>query len=88
MKNLAQQLEWSQRVELLAAMESEAEFPPYFYTLREIGRRGKMDLPKRSRLIEALQAVGYRATATHIDAQAIKTNAKIAICIEIGQTLS
>ncbi len=29
-------------------------FPPYFYSLREIGNRVKLDLPKRSYLIKAL----------------------------------
>jgi tRNA (guanine26-N2/guanine27-N2)-dimethyltransferase len=87
MRSLAQQLGWLQRVELLAIMESEADFPPYFYTLGEIGRRGKMDIPKRSHLIQSLQAQGYRATATHINAQAIKTDADIATCITIGRSL-
>lgn len=88
MQSLARELRWLQRVDLLAIMESEADFPPYFYTLREIGRRGKMDLPKRSHLIEALQAQGYRATTTHINAQAIKTDADMATCITIGRLLS
>jgi tRNA (guanine26-N2/guanine27-N2)-dimethyltransferase len=87
MQPLAQQLGWLQRVKLLAIMESEADFPPYFYTLGEIGRRGKMDIPKRSHLIRSLQALGYRATATHINAQAIKTDADIATCIRIGRLL-
>jgi tRNA (guanine26-N2/guanine27-N2)-dimethyltransferase len=88
MQSLAQQFGWSQRIALLATMEAEADFPPYFYTLREIGRRGKMDLPKRSHFIQALQEKGYRATATHINAQAIKTNADLTTCITIGRTLS
>jgi tRNA (guanine26-N2/guanine27-N2)-dimethyltransferase len=87
MQFLAQQRGWLQRVELLVMMAAEAELPPYFYTLREIGRRGKMDLPKRSHLIQALQERGYRATPTHINAQAIKTDADIITCITIGRTL-
>jgi tRNA (guanine26-N2/guanine27-N2)-dimethyltransferase len=87
MQPLAQQLGWQQRVTLLTIMESEADFPPYFYTLGEIGRIGKMDIPKRSHLIYALQAQGYRATATHLNAQAIKTDADMATCITIGRSL-
>jgi tRNA (guanine26-N2/guanine27-N2)-dimethyltransferase len=88
MRSLAQQWQWRQRVKLLETMMAEAELPPYFYTLREIGRRGKMDLPKRSQLILALQEKGYRTAATHIDPQAIKTHANLATCIEVGRTLS
>ncbi|OKH25958.1 tRNA (guanine-N1)-methyltransferase [Hydrococcus rivularis NIES-593] len=87
MQSLAQRLEWSKRLELLATMEAETDFPPYFYTLTEIGRRGKLDLPKRSHLIQALQERGYRATITHINAQAIKTNADLMACISIARTL-
>jgi tRNA (guanine26-N2/guanine27-N2)-dimethyltransferase len=88
MQSLARQREWFHRLDLLAIMASEADFPPYFYTLREIGRRGKLDLPKRSQLIQALQELGYRATTTHIDAQAIKTNADIDTCITAARKLS
>jgi len=85
MQSLARQREWFHRLDLLATMEAEADFPPYFFTLREIGRRGKIDLPKRSQLVLALQEQGYRVTTTHINAQAIKTDADINICITIAQ---
>ena len=87
MQTLGQKWQWSKRVELLKVMEAEADFPPYFYTLREIGHRGKMDIPRRSRLIQALQEQGYRATATHINAQAIKTDADLTTCIAVGRSL-
>ena len=70
----AQQWHWQKIVKLLNLMQGEIDFPPYFYTLKEIGNRGKLDLPKKSRLIQALQAKGYDAAATHIEPQAIKTN--------------
>ncbi|HEY9619428.1 MAG TPA: hypothetical protein V6C78_03620 [Crinalium sp.] len=47
----------------------------------EIGRRGKMDTPGRSRLIHTLQEMGYRASPTHINPQAVKTNANLQTCI-------
>ena len=81
MKELARQWNWLQRVQLLSAMEAEADFPPYFYLLAEIGRRGKMDIPKREQLMAALQNRGYRVSPTHIDAQAIKTDASLWDCI-------
>ncbi len=87
MKNLAINLKWSTVSDLLSTMINESEFPPYFYTLGEIGRRGKIDIPKRSQLIEALQNQGFSATNTHINPQAIKTNATLKQCIEIAKGL-
>ncbi len=81
LKSLAGEWNWSKRVQLLAVMEAEADLPPYFYTLKEIGHRGKMDIPKRSSLIQALQELGYRASPTHINAEALKTDADMSTCI-------
>jgi len=85
MQTLAKTWGWGKRVELLQVMEAEAELPPYFYTLGEIGRRGKMDIPKRDILIQMLQEQGYLASSTHINAQAIKTNATLETCIQITE---
>lgn len=83
----AEQWQWNEQIKLLQIMMLEADLPPYFYTLGEIGRRGKIDLPKRSHLIQTLQHWGYRAAPTHIDAQAIKTDASLEICIKAAQAL-
>lgn len=85
---LAQQWQWRETGELLSTMAAENDFPPYFYTLREIGKRGKLDLPKRSHLIQALQDNGYQAALTHINPQAIKTNANIHTCIAIARQIN
>ncbi|MEM1256863.1 MAG: tRNA (guanine-N1)-methyltransferase, partial [Cyanobacteria bacterium P01_H01_bin.21] len=83
------QWQWPQKIQrLLAVMEKEATMPPYYYPLAEIGRRGQMDIPARDRLIEVLCQGGYRATRTHLDAQAIKTNASLASCIDVSKTLT
>jgi tRNA (guanine26-N2/guanine27-N2)-dimethyltransferase len=80
----AEEWNWHKIVELLKLMEGEIDFPPYFYTLGEIGNRGKLDLPKRSHLIQALQNKGYQAAPTHIQAQGIKTNAQMKDIIAIA----
>jgi tRNA (guanine26-N2/guanine27-N2)-dimethyltransferase len=85
---LAEEWGWSKRVELLREMEAEADFPPYFYTLREIGKRGRMNTPKRDNLLQALQEQGYHASSTHINPQAIKTDANLATCIHISDRLN
>lgn len=87
MTSIAQNWNWQKLVKLLNLMQGEIDFPPYFFTLREIGSRGKLDLPKRSHLITALQNEGYRAAATHIDPQGLKTNADLETCIGISQQI-
>jgi tRNA (guanine26-N2/guanine27-N2)-dimethyltransferase len=83
MLNLALQWRWEKVVKLLELMRGENDFPPYFYSFREIGRRGKLDVPKKENLIHFLQERGYQAAATHINPQAIKTTASLAQCLAI-----
>ncbi|MGK7934565.1 MAG: tRNA (guanine-N1)-methyltransferase [Xenococcaceae cyanobacterium] len=87
MQSLAKRWNWQKIADLMDIMLNEINFPPYFYTLGEIGRRGKLDIPKRSQLIQALQDNGYRANGTHINAQAIKTEADLHTCITLARKL-
>lgn len=84
----AKQWGWREVVSLLEIMITEADFPPYFYSLQHIGKAGKLDLPKRNDLILALQQHGYRASRTHLNYQGIKTDASFTTCVEIAQHLS
>lgn len=84
---LAQQWNWKAPARLLRLMQTEAEMPPYFLKLGEIGRQGQLDIPKRANLIETLQTWGYRATPTHINAEAIKTDADMQTCVRAAQFL-
>ena len=95
MADLAAQWQWPQRLQrLLSVMRAEATMPPYYYTLAEIGRRGQMDIPARDRLIlgicDRTDASGhhYRATRTHLDPQAIKTNAPLQECLAVARSLN
>ena len=80
---LAQQWGWHKIADWLNTAIAETDLPPYFYTLQEIGTRGKLDLPKRAFIIQALQERGYQAAVTHINPQGIKTNADLQTCISI-----
>ncbi len=85
MGGLAEDWGWTACVTLIQLMDEEADMPPYYYPLGEIGRRGKMDIPQRDALIAKLRAAGHRATRTHFDFQAIKTDAPIAACVAVAQ---
>jgi tRNA (guanine26-N2/guanine27-N2)-dimethyltransferase len=85
---LARERNWATITALIQTMQAENLLPPYYYPLGEIGRRGKMDLPKRDRLIESLQSAGYQASPTHLDPEALKTNAPFPACVGIARTLA
>ncbi|MBU6229447.1 MAG: tRNA (guanine-N1)-methyltransferase [Cyanobacteria bacterium REEB459] len=87
MGQLASTWGWPTPARLLQAMAAEAHLPPYYYTLAEIGHRGGMDIPRRDRLVKALHQAGYEAAVPHLEAQAIKTNAPLAECLEIARSL-
>ncbi|ERN42060.1 N2,N2-dimethylguanosine tRNA methyltransferase [Rubidibacter lacunae KORDI 51-2] len=78
---------WADRATLLAAMIAEADCPPWFFPLGEIGKRGRIDLPKRDRLLAALRDRGYRAATACVDTQAIKTDADMQVCVEVARSL-
>jgi tRNA (guanine26-N2/guanine27-N2)-dimethyltransferase len=85
MQVLAQKWGWQPAADLLAIMAAEATLPPYYYPLGKIGHFGKMDIPNRDHLIETLRAQGYRATVTHLDRQAVKTDAGFWDCVAIAR---
>ena len=86
-KAIARQWNWHEIVKLLDLMQGEIDFPPYFYTLKEIGNRGKLDLPKKQNLIQALQDKGYKAAPTHIEPEAIKTDADLETVVAIARNI-
>ena len=73
---------------LLEKMRAENPLPPYFYPLAEIGRRAKSDIPPSELLIEQLGQRGFLASRTHIDLQAIKTNAPMRVCTDIAKQVA
>lgn len=88
MRRIAIQKGWADCSALIETMQAEAELPPYFYPLAEVGRRARIDIPPKQSLIERLQAAGFRATATHFSSQAIKTDAPLSVCLSLAQQLS
>jgi tRNA (guanine26-N2/guanine27-N2)-dimethyltransferase len=87
MRVLAQEKSWESAIALLTLMLAEAEMPPYFYTLGEIGRRGKIDIPKRDRLRDGLCQQGFKFGLTHIDPDGFKTDASFTDCLAIARSI-
>jgi tRNA (guanine26-N2/guanine27-N2)-dimethyltransferase len=87
MAQLAQEWGWRSQADLLGVMAAEAHLPPYYYLLGEIGRRGRMDIPNRDRLVAALQSAGYQAARAHAESQAVKTTASFSHCLNIARGL-
>lgn len=83
MANLAIARDWEVPAALIHILRSEVGMPPYFYTLGEVGRRGKMDIPKREHLQRSLTAAGYRFSLTHIDSEGFKTDATLQTCLDL-----
>jgi tRNA (guanine26-N2/guanine27-N2)-dimethyltransferase len=84
-RDLAELRGWVELSVLLDLWRSEIGMPPYFYTLGEVGRRGKMDIPRRDRLAQALIGQGYRFSRTAIDPEGFKTDATLATCVKLMQ---
>lgn len=82
--SLTQSQSWEKCQKLIQIMQAEADLPPYYYPLAEVGRRGKIDIPPREALLASLRQQGFTAVQTHLDAQAIKTNAPISACIQVA----
>ena len=66
MQTQAEAWKWNDVAKLLATMHTENDLPPYFFPLKEIGYRGKLDLPPINDLIQSLQDKEFQATRTHI----------------------
>jgi tRNA (guanine26-N2/guanine27-N2)-dimethyltransferase len=88
LRDLAIERRWSDQATLIDRLRSEVGMPPYFYTLGEVGRRGKMDIPQRTHLQRAIMAAGYRFSRTHIDPEGFKTDATWATCLSLAQNLT
>lgn len=78
--------QWEDPRNLLTVMQHEATLPPYYFTLPEIGRRTRIDIPKREVLMQKLKDSGYRVSLTHFEEQAVKTDASWGACLAIAKS--
>ncbi|MDO8660827.1 MAG: RsmD family RNA methyltransferase [Candidatus Woesearchaeota archaeon] len=56
---------------------NDVEGPIFFYSLPEIAKHNKTQVPRLTETIEKLQKAGFVANRTHYDKQSLKTNASV-----------
>ncbi len=78
---------WRAIAQCLSLFQGEVDLPPWLFPLGELGRRGKLDPPPRDLLIAALKQQGFCAAPTHLKADALKTDASLAICVKAAQAI-
>lgn len=77
-------------LELLNLMleESHPELPFGYIHLDEVAKRGKIQTPRRERLIQALRNEGYIVSRSQICPNAVKTNCSMTSCIALAKRLT
>lgn len=68
---------------LLSLLEEEADAPPFFYTMNDLGSLLKRSAPSMNHLFEHLEKKGYLVTRTHITPTGFKTNAPLDVITEV-----
>ncbi len=76
---------YKEAYKLLRGIDEEIQDIPMYIPVAEIARRAKTSPPSVSRLIEKLREMGYRASITHHDHSAIKTDASLKVMIELSR---
>ena len=83
MASLADEWGWNDLRPLLETMvnESDPALPPYFIHTHDLSRRAGVSPPPRDRIMDQLRAEGFLAYRSHVERDAIKTDADMATCV-------
>jgi len=68
---------------LLDLLESEADAPPFFYTINDLSSQLKVSPPTMVHIIEQLKNKGFIVTRTHCTPTGFKTNAPLDVVTEV-----
>lgn len=63
--------------EFLRELLIEYDINTPYYRLDKLCKVAEVNMPQRSRIIEALKELGYKASVTHFDSRGIRTNAPL-----------
>ena len=85
MKTIAQTWNYDQNDRLLKRLDlmiAETPFPPYHFSLGQLGKWAKSDPPNRDRFFESLRQQGFEATLLHWNPECFKTTAPWKTCLQ------
>ena len=66
---------YSKLVKLFEIVAQEYKINNFYYSLPEICSKIRLNIPRIASLINCLKEKGFNTSRTHMDSQAIKTNA-------------
>lgn len=85
MKTIAQTWNYDQNDRLLKRLDlmiAEIPFPPYHFSLGQLGKWAKSDPPNRDRFFQSLRQQGFDATLLHWNPECFKTTAPWKTCLQ------
>jgi len=85
MKTIAQTWNYDQNDRLLKRLDlmiAEIPFPPYHFSLGQLGKWAKSDPPNRDRFFQSLRQQGFEATLLHWNPECFKTTAPWKTCLQ------
>ncbi len=69
--------DWEESSDLLDMLHSEGELLTPFYDIHELASNMKISVPKREKVLEALEKKGYPVSRTHLSPTGFRTDAPI-----------
>ena len=65
--------------------EADPSLSPYFVHTHDLSRAAGVSPPKRELIMEMLRAKGHLAVRSHVERDAIKTDALMCICVDAAR---
>ncbi|GBC70492.1 tRNA (guanine(26)-N(2)/guanine(27)-N(2))-dimethyltransferase [Candidatus Calditenuaceae archaeon HR02] len=78
---------YGEAIKIIKAISEELDDIPWSFQLSEVSRRARTSPPKTKHVVEKLREVGYRASSTHYDPAAVKTDAPPDVLTKIVKEL-
>ncbi len=79
---------YEEAMKLFMMLVQEPEDVPWSFQLAEVSRRARTSPPKSRAVVDRLRELGYRASITHYDRAAIKTDAPANILLQLVRELA
>jgi len=79
---------YSEAFKMLARLSLELDDIPWSFQLSEISSRAHTSTPRTVKVVERLREIGFRASTTHYDPTAVKTDAPPTVLFEVVKDLA